>query len=133
MAALCGADPLIVAGDVVWVRDETHGRPLAVGLALAAGPELVAATQGKGGDAAVADLILELLARPPEDSGGARFADADLESAANAQVAGIFAATGQSCVAGSRLIVESTVKDRFLEILKAKAHGLGSISAARFC
>ena len=34
------------------------------------------------------------------------FADADLESAANAQVAGIFAATGQSCVAGSRLIVE---------------------------
>ena len=32
------------------------------------------------------------------------FADADLESAANAQVAGIFAATGQSCVAGSRLL-----------------------------
>ncbi|MEP6565829.1 MAG: aldehyde dehydrogenase family protein, partial [Mesorhizobium sp.] len=31
------------------------------------------------------------------------FADADLESAANAVVAGIFAATGQSCVAGSRL------------------------------
>ncbi len=39
------------------------------------------------------------------------FADADLESAANAQVAGIFAATGQSCVAGSRLIVERGVKD----------------------
>ncbi|MQW89510.1 aldehyde dehydrogenase [Sinorhizobium saheli] len=52
------------------------------------------------------------------------FADADLESAANAQVAGIFAATGQSCVAGSRLIVESTVKDRFLEILKAKAEAI---------
>lgn len=49
------------------------------------------------------------------------FADADLESAANAQVAGIFAATGQSCVAGSRLIVEASIKDRFLEILKAKA------------
>ncbi|EPR07322.1 carnitine dehydratase [Agrobacterium sp. TS43] len=49
------------------------------------------------------------------------FADADLESAANAQVAGIFAATGQSCVAGSRLIIERSVKDRFLEILKAKA------------
>ncbi|MCG5481319.1 aldehyde dehydrogenase [Sinorhizobium alkalisoli] len=49
------------------------------------------------------------------------FADADLESAANAQVAGIFAATGQSCVAGSRLIVERSVKDRFLAILKAKA------------
>jgi acyl-CoA reductase-like NAD-dependent aldehyde dehydrogenase len=49
------------------------------------------------------------------------FADADLESAANAQVAGIFAATGQSCVAASRLIVERSVKDRFLEILAAKA------------
>ncbi len=52
------------------------------------------------------------------------FADADLESAANAQVAGIFAATGQSCVAGSRLIVERSVKDRFLEILKAKAEAI---------
>ena len=52
------------------------------------------------------------------------FADADLESAANAQVAGIFAATGQSCVAGSRLIVEASIKDRFLEILKAKAEAI---------
>ncbi|PDT81389.1 aldehyde dehydrogenase [Sinorhizobium sp. BJ1] len=52
------------------------------------------------------------------------FADADLESAANAQVAGIFAATGQSCVAGSRLIVEKSVKDHFLEILKAKAEAV---------
>ncbi|WP_294641234.1 aldehyde dehydrogenase [uncultured Aureimonas sp.] len=49
------------------------------------------------------------------------FADADLESAANAQVAAIFAATGQSCVAGSRLLVEQSVKDRFLAILKEKA------------
>lgn len=52
------------------------------------------------------------------------FADADLESAANAQVAGIFAATGQSCVAGSRLIVEKSVKDRFVALLKAKAEAI---------
>ncbi|OQM74237.1 aldehyde dehydrogenase [Manganibacter manganicus] len=52
------------------------------------------------------------------------FADADLESAANAQVAGIFAATGQSCVAGSRLIVESSVKGRFLSILKEKSEAV---------
>lgn len=52
------------------------------------------------------------------------FADADLESAANAQVAGIFAATGQSCVAGSRLLVERGVKDRFLALLKAKAEAI---------
>jgi aldehyde dehydrogenase (NAD+) len=52
------------------------------------------------------------------------FADADLESAANAQVAGIFAATGQSCVAGSRLIVEASVKDTFLSTLKRKADAI---------
>ena len=49
------------------------------------------------------------------------FADADLESTSNAIVAGIFAATGQSCVAGSRLIVERNAKDRLLAILKTKA------------
>lgn len=52
------------------------------------------------------------------------FADADLESAANAQVAGIFAATGQSCVAGSRLVVERSVKDKFLGLLKSKAEAI---------
>jgi aldehyde dehydrogenase (NAD+) len=52
------------------------------------------------------------------------FADADLESAANAQVAGIFAATGQSCVAGSRLIVERSVKDKFVALLKRKAEAV---------
>jgi len=49
------------------------------------------------------------------------FADADLDSAANAQVSGIFAATGQSCVAGSRLLVENSIKDEFLAMLQAKA------------
>ena len=52
------------------------------------------------------------------------FADADLESAVNAQVAGIFAATGQSCVAGSRLIIERSVKDQFVTLLKAKAEAI---------
>jgi (Z)-2-((N-methylformamido)methylene)-5-hydroxybutyrolactone dehydrogenase len=49
------------------------------------------------------------------------FEDADIESAANAVVAGIFAATGQSCVAGSRLLVQRGLKDRFLEKLAHKA------------
>ena len=52
------------------------------------------------------------------------FADADLESAANAQVAGIFAATGQSCVAGSRLIVERSVKNKFVALLREKAQAI---------
>lgn len=49
------------------------------------------------------------------------FEDADIESAVNAQVSGIFAATGQSCVAGSRLVISNQIKDQFLERLKAKA------------
>jgi aldehyde dehydrogenase (NAD+)/betaine-aldehyde dehydrogenase len=49
------------------------------------------------------------------------FADADLESAANAIVAGIFGASGQSCVAGSRVYAERAIHDRLLGILTAKA------------
>ena len=45
------------------------------------------------------------------------FADTDIESAVNAQVAAIFAASGQSCVAGSRLLIEESVKERFLAML----------------
>lgn len=52
------------------------------------------------------------------------FEDADLESAVNAQVSGIFAATGQSCVAGSRLVVQDTIKDEFLARLKEKAEAV---------
>ena len=52
------------------------------------------------------------------------FDDADLDSAANAQVSGIFAATGQSCVAGSRLLVQRGVKDALLDRLKARAEAI---------
>ncbi|MGF6978514.1 acyl-CoA reductase-like NAD-dependent aldehyde dehydrogenase [Paraburkholderia sp. JPY465] len=45
------------------------------------------------------------------------FADTDIQSAVNAQVAAIFAASGQSCVAGSRLLIEASVKERFLALL----------------
>lgn len=43
------------------------------------------------------------------------FDDADIESAVNGSVAGIFAATGQSCVAGSRLYLHEDIADEFLE------------------
>jgi aldehyde dehydrogenase (NAD+)/betaine-aldehyde dehydrogenase len=49
------------------------------------------------------------------------FEDADLESAANAIVSGIFAATGQSCVAGSRLLVHENAHKELMEILVEKA------------
>ena len=52
------------------------------------------------------------------------FEDADIESAVNAQVSGIFAATGQSCVAGSRLVISNAIKDEFLARLKEKAEAV---------
>lgn len=52
------------------------------------------------------------------------FADADLDSAANAVIAGIFAATGQSCVAGSRLLVENSIREEFVARLVKKAEAI---------
>lgn len=42
------------------------------------------------------------------------FGDADLHSALQGVVAGIFAAAGQTCVAGARLLVERPIHDRFV-------------------
>ena len=42
------------------------------------------------------------------------FDDADIESAVNGSIAGIFGATGQSCVAGSRLYLHEDIADEFL-------------------
>ncbi|NPD17025.1 aldehyde dehydrogenase [Xinfangfangia sp. D13-10-4-6] len=49
------------------------------------------------------------------------FADADLDQAAAGAISGIFAATGQTCVAGSRLLVQNSVREAFLEKLLALA------------
>jgi acyl-CoA reductase-like NAD-dependent aldehyde dehydrogenase len=49
------------------------------------------------------------------------FDDVDVPSVANSVVAGIFAAAGQSCVAGSRLIVQRRVHNRLVDALVGKA------------
>ena len=49
------------------------------------------------------------------------FADADLERAAIGAQAAIFSGAGQSCVAGSRLLVERSVYDRFVSLVAAGA------------
>jgi (Z)-2-((N-methylformamido)methylene)-5-hydroxybutyrolactone dehydrogenase len=45
------------------------------------------------------------------------FDDADVDNAVKGVVSGIFAATGQTCIAGSRLLVQESIHDRFLEKL----------------
>ena len=49
------------------------------------------------------------------------FDDANIESAVNASIAGIFGATGQSCVAGSRLYLHEDIADEFLDQMVAQA------------
>ena len=49
------------------------------------------------------------------------FDDANIEDAVNGAVSGIFAATGQTCIAGSRLLLQESIHDEFMEKLIALA------------
>ena len=49
------------------------------------------------------------------------FADANIDDAVNGAVSGIFAATGQTCIAGSRLLLQESIHDQFVERLTALA------------
>jgi aldehyde dehydrogenase (NAD+) len=48
------------------------------------------------------------------------FADSDIDNAVNGVIAGIFAATGQTCLAGSRVLVEDSIYDEFTKKLVAR-------------
>jgi aldehyde dehydrogenase (NAD+) len=65
----------------------------------------------------LAEVSLELGGKSPVIV----FEDADIESAVNGVVAGIFGASGQSCVAGSRLYVHENIAEEFLARLTAIA------------
>lgn len=67
-----------------------------------------------------AQILLELGGKSPFIV----FDDANLESAVNACVAGIFGASGQSCVAGSRLYLQEGIAETFLEQLVAIAKAI---------
>jgi acyl-CoA reductase-like NAD-dependent aldehyde dehydrogenase len=51
------------------------------------------------------------------------FDDADLDQAVNGAISGIFAASGQTCIAGSRLLLQDSIHDAFLERLVDMAAG----------
>jgi aldehyde dehydrogenase (NAD+) len=68
----------------------------------------------------IAKVSLELGGKSPNIV----FEDADLEAAANGVVSGIFAATGQTCMAGSRLFVQEGLHDELVERLAQKARDI---------
>lgn len=102
----------------------------AVGAALTRHPKVahVAFTGGPDTARHIVRNSAENLASTSLELGGKSpfivFEDADIESAVNAQISGIFAASGQSCVAGSRLVVQASLKDAFLDRLKQKAEAI---------
>ncbi|MGM7679851.1 5-carboxymethyl-2-hydroxymuconate semialdehyde dehydrogenase [Microbacterium sp. A94] len=49
------------------------------------------------------------------------FADADLEAAVNATIFGVFSLNGERCTAGSRILVEDSIYDEFVEKYAAQA------------
>ena len=105
-----------------------HGDPC--GRVLSAHP-LVARISFTGGSVAARQVIANSahnLAEVSLELGGKSpfvvFGDADLESAVNGAVSGIFGAAGQSCVAGSRLIVHEDIAEAFLTRMVKIAQGV---------
>jgi (Z)-2-((N-methylformamido)methylene)-5-hydroxybutyrolactone dehydrogenase len=68
----------------------------------------------------LAKVTLELGGKSPNIV----FDDADMEAVANGVVAGIFAATGQTCIAGSRLLVQEGLHDELMERLTERANSI---------
>ena len=103
------------------------GNGPAVGRALVSHPgvDKVAFTGSTKTGIDVAEGATSHLARVTLELGGKSaqvvFPDADLEAAANGVIAGVFAATGQTCMAGSRLIVHEDVHDELVERVAARA------------
>jgi acyl-CoA reductase-like NAD-dependent aldehyde dehydrogenase len=100
-------------------------RDLGAALAGHPGVDKVAFTGSTATGRAVAHAAAENLNKVTLELGGKSpqivFSDADLDAAANGVVAGVFAATGQTCMAGSRLIVDADVHDALVERIVRRA------------
>jgi len=103
----------------------TGGRE--AGEALVAHPDVakVSFTGGTETGRAIASTVAGRLGHYTLELGGKSpnivFADADLAAAEAGVFAGIFAAGGQTCVAGSRLLVERSIHDEFVGRLVERA------------
>jgi (Z)-2-((N-methylformamido)methylene)-5-hydroxybutyrolactone dehydrogenase len=85
----------------------------------------IAFTGSDGTGRAINEIAAKTFKRVTLELGGKSpnivFADAKIEDAVNGAVSGIFAATGQTCIAGSRLLLQEGIHDAFMEKLIALA------------
>jgi betaine-aldehyde dehydrogenase len=89
---------------------------------------MISFTGGTGTGRAIAAIAAQRLVPAALELGGKSpnivFADADLDAAVEGVIGGIFEATGQSCVAGSRLFVQCAIYKNFVERIVAAARAL---------
>lgn len=71
-----------------------------------------------------ADHVIPVVLELGGKSANIIFDDADLDRALPGAVAGIFAAAGQTCIAGSRLLVQHSIYEEVLERIAERARGL---------
>jgi acyl-CoA reductase-like NAD-dependent aldehyde dehydrogenase len=104
------------------------GRELGAALAGHPGVDKIAFTGSTATGRAVAHAAAENLNRVTLELGGKSpqvvFEDADLEAAANGIIAGVFAATGQTCMAGSRVVVHESVHDELVHLVAERANAI---------
>ncbi len=115
------------AGFPPGVFNVVTGFGQAVGKALAAHPGVdkiaftgstaVGAEVAKAAAGNITGVLLELGGK----SAHVVFPDADLDAACNGVLAGVFAATGQTCMAGSRLLVHRSVHDELVARITGRA------------
>ncbi|WP_181784147.1 aldehyde dehydrogenase, partial [Pseudonocardia pini] len=121
------AELVTEAGFPPGVVNVVTGWGAETGKALAAHPgvDKIAFTGSTATGIAVAHAAADTLARVSLELGGKSaqvvFPDADLDAAANGVVAGVFAATGQTCLAGSRLLVHASVADELVRRIVDRA------------
>ena len=106
----------IITGDAENCGAPLTSHPMVERISFTGGPD-TARHVLRNSAANLAQTSLELGGKSPV----VVFADADINSVANAVVAGVFAACGQSCVSGSRLIVHRDIKEKLLAVLAKKA------------
>jgi acyl-CoA reductase-like NAD-dependent aldehyde dehydrogenase len=115
------------AGVPPGVLNVVTGWGPSTGKALAEHPgvDLIAFTGSTGVGREVARAAAGHLARTTLELGGKSaqivFDDAPVDAVRDGVIAGIFAATGQTCIAGSRLLVHRAVKEELLEALVERA------------
>lgn len=126
-SSLAFGDLFAEAGFPAGVVNVVTGYGHEIGEALVTDPRIakVSFTGGEAGGRAVYRLAAEHFHEVALELGGKSpnivFPDADLDNAANGVVAGIFAATGQTCIAGSRLLVQRSIHDELVERIVAKS------------